>query len=285
MKVAISGSSGFVGKHLSFFLQEKGFEVVPLPHVLFDSSKNTELNNALSGCNIVINLAGTTINHRWTRKYKNEIFDSRINTTRVLVNAINRMVVKPAVFISVSAVGIYPSKGVYTEGSAEYGIGFLSQVCIHWELEARRVLPEVRLVIPRFGVVLSQDGGALPKMILPFRLFMGGRIASGNQGFSWIHMDDLLEAFYFILQTPSLSGVFNFTSPDVLTNRKFAHLVSRELERPDWLPIPTFVFRLLYGEGYVLMTSGQQAYPSRLVNAGYKFKYDRLYLAIQDLYS
>lgn len=282
MKVAISGSSGFVGEHLSFFLQGKGFKVIPLPHALLTSSKDVELDNALNGCNIVINLAGTTINHRWTKEYKSAIFDSRINTTRVLVNAINRMVVKPAVFISISAVGIYPSNGIYTEDSAEYGIGFLSQVCIHWEFEAQRVLSEVRLVIPRFGVVLSNDGGALPKMILPFRLFMGGRIASGNQGFSWIHIDDLLEALYFILQTPGLSGTFNFTSPDVLTNRKFAHIVSRELNRPDWLPIPAFVFRLLYSEGHVLMTSGQQAYPLRLINAGYKFKYDRLYLVIQD---
>lgn len=283
MKVAISGSSGFVGKHLIEFLQKRGIETIPLKHHLFSSADAGALNKVLYGCDVVVNLAGTPINHRWTKVYKEEILSSRLNVTNKLVEIINGMEVKPKTFISVSAVGIYPSKVVCKESQEEFGDTFLSKVCIRWELAAQKVSPEVRLVIPRFGVVLGNDGGALPKMLLPFRLFVGGRIASGNQGFSWIHVEDLVSALYFVMMDSRLSGAFNFTAPQWVTNRDFAYLAARELHRPNWFHLPGFVFRLLYGEGHVMMTDGQKVYPERLLREGYHFKYSKLYLALQNL--
>ena len=173
MRIAISGNSGFIGQHLTEFLSAGGDVVVPLKHAMFRSRSDEKLKQALTGCDVVINLAGATINQRWTRKAKRKIMNSRIYTTRRLVSIINEMEVKPKVFISASAVGIYPDNGIYSESSTSVGTGFLSDVCIRWEDEAQKLSRDIRLVVVRFGVVLSKDGGALPKMLLPFRFFVG----------------------------------------------------------------------------------------------------------------
>lgn len=283
MKIAVSGSSGFIGAHLKTFLEKKGITMVPLKRSYFNAPDTLTLEEALKDCDAVINLAGATINHRWTEEYKKEILESRLNTTRKLVDTINRMEDKPSVFVSVSAVGIYPSQGVHTEKEENYGSGFLAEVCKAWESEARKISPDVRLIIPRFGVVLAADGGALPTMLLPFKFFAGGRIGNGTQGFSWIHIDDLLEALYFLFGKPKLSGVFNFTAPQILTNRDFAKIAAQELHRPDWLPVPSFVFGILYGEGESFVTGGQQAYPERLIENGYTFKFGELHDALRDI--
>lgn len=283
MKVAISGSTGFIGQYLKAFLTAKGVSVIPLHRAYFESQDLRPLEDALSGVDVVINLAGAPINHRWTKTYKQKILDSRIRVTGKLVEAMNKVLIKPHTFISVSAVGIYPSDKVCSEQCTEFGTSFLSQVCLRWEREAQQVSPEIRLVIPRLGVVLAHDAGALPKMLLPFRFFLGGRIASGKQGFSWIHIYDLLEAFYFLMLNQTLSGVFNLTAPQLLINKDFAHLTARELGRPDWLPVPAILLNALYGEGASLMTQGQQVCPERLLTSGFHFKYDKLYLALQNL--
>ena len=192
------------------------------------------------------------------------------------------MPVKPSVFISASAVGIYPDTGIYTENNSSEGQGFLAEVCTRWEEEAQRVSTDVRLVITRFGVVLGTDGGALPMMLLPFRFFVGGRMASGEQGFSWIHIEDLVQAMQFVLSHPELSGPINFVSPYPVVNRTFVQEVSEVMHRPAYFPVPAFVFRLLYGEGEVMMTKGQQAYPARLMSAGYTFRYPELRLALRN---
>lgn len=285
MKIAVSGSSGFIGTHLKTFFEGKGITVVPLKRSYFNAPDTLTLEEALKDCDAVINMAGTTINHRWTEEYKKEILESRVNTTRKLVGAINRMEDKPSVFVSVSAVGIYPSDGVYTEKQDDYGTGFLAEVCKSWESEARKISPDVRLIIPRFGVVLAGDGGALPTMLLPFRFFAGGRIGKGTQGFSWIHIDDLMEAIYFLFERPKLSGIFNFTAPQILTNRDFARIAAQELHRPDWLPVPSFVFGILYGEGESFVAGGQQAYPERLLENGFNFKYGELHDALREILS
>lgn len=282
MRIAISGSSGFVGKHLTEFFSAKGDEVIPLPHSLFNKGNAKELLQKLAGCTAVINLAGASINQRWTVAAKQQILNSRIRVTRALVSAINEMPVKPSVFISASAVGIYPDAGIYTENNSSEGQGFLAEVCARWEEEAQRVSTDVRLVITRFGVVLGKDGGALPMMLLPFRFFVGGRMASGEQGFSWIHIEDLVQAMQFVLSHPELSGPINFVSPYPVVNRTFVQEVSEVMHRPAYFPVPAFVFRLLYGEGEVMMTKGQQAYPARLMSAGYTFRYPELRLALRN---
>lgn len=280
MKIAISGNSGFIGRHLTDFFSDRGDVVVPLKHSMFRLKTDDKLKEALIGCDVVINLAGTTINQRWTSKAKRKIKNSRVYTTRQLVSIINEMPVKPKLFISASAVGIYPDKGIYSETSTSEGSGFLADVCIRWEEEAQKLSRDIRLVVARFGVVLSKDGGALPKMLLPFRFFVGGKIASGKQGFSWIHIDDVLNAIQFIIEHEDLSGVVNLVSPQPLTNRAFTRATADVLHRPAWLTIPGKVFRYLYGEGEELLTKGQQAYPARLLSAGYVFRYSDIRLAL-----
>lgn len=244
MKIAISGNSGFIGRHLTDFFSGRGDIVVPLKHSMFRLRTNEKLKEALSGCDVVINLAGTTINQRWTGRAKRKIKNSRVYTTRRLVSIINEMPVKPQLFISASAVGIYPDEGIYSETSTSEGTGFLADVCIHWEEEAQKLSRDVRLVIARFGVVLSKDGGALPKMLLPFRFFVGGKIASGKQGFSWIHIDDVLYALQFIIDHDELSGVINLVAPQPLTNRAFAKATAEVMHRPAWLTIPGKYFTI-----------------------------------------
>lgn len=283
MKIAISGSSGFIGHHLMDFFSVRGDEVVQLKHSDFSRKSDRSLKEALGGCDTVINLAGATINCRWTAAAKRKIMNSRVETTRMLVTAINEMPVKPSLFISASAVGIYPDEGVYTESNVAEGRSFLADVCIHWEEEAQKLSTDVRLVIVRFGVVLAADGGALPKMLIPFRLFVGGKIGSGEQGFSWIHIDDVVHAMQFVIENPGLSGVVNFVSPQPVNNQLFTRVVSDSLGRPAWFTIPRFVFRILYGEGEILVTKGQQVYPARLLSAGYNFRYPDLRLALNSI--
>lgn len=280
MKIAISGNSGFIGRHLTDFFSDRGNIVVPLKHSMFRLKTDDKLKEALTGCDVVINLAGTTINQRWTSKAKREIKNSRVYTTRRLVSILNEMPVKPKLFISASAVGIYPDKGIYSETSTSEGTGFLADVCIRWEEEAQKLSRDIRLVVARLGVVLSKDGGALPKMLLPFRFFVGGKIASGKQGFSWIHIEDVLNAIQFIIEHEDLSGVVNLVSPQPLTNLAFTRATADVLHRPAWLTIPGKVFRYLYGEGEELLTKGQQAYPARLLSAGYVFRYSDIRLAL-----
>ena len=280
MKIAISGNSGFIGRHLTGFFSGRGDVVVPLKHSMFRFRTNEKLKEALTGCDVVVNLAGTPINQRWTGRAKRKIKNSRVYTTRRLVSIINAMPVKPQLFISASAVGIYPDEGIYSETSTSEGTGFLADVCIHWEEEAQKLSRDVRLVIARFGVVLSKDGGALPKMLLPFRFFVGGKIASGKQGFSWIHIEDVLYAIQFIIDHKGLSGVVNLVAPQPLTNRAFTKATAEVMHRPAWLTIPARLFRFLYGEGGELLTKGQQAYPARLLSAGYVFRYSDIRLAL-----
>lgn len=281
MKIAISGSSGFIGHHLTDFFTELGEEVVPLPHTLFREKSDEKLKGALAGCDVVINLAGSPINTRWTDAAKRRIRESRVQVTRSLVKIINEMPVKPGIFISASAVGIYPDKGTFTESTVAEGKGFLADVCRAWEDEAQKLSPDVRLVIMRLGVVLSSDGGALSRMLLPFRLFMGGKIASGRQGFSWIHIEDLVNGIWFVIQHPEIGGIVNLVSPQPLTNAQFAKTAGEVLHRPVWFTMPAFVFRLLYGEGEVQVTKGQQAYPGRLLSTGYIYRYGDLTSALR----
>lgn len=283
MKIAISGSSGFIGTHLKSFLETNGAEIIPLKREFFTATDDIALRIALDGCDVVINLAGATINHRWTSSYKRKIMNSRVLTTRKLVTAINKLNHKPHTLISISAVGIYSSNGVQREDNFTYGNTFLSQVCMKWEEEARKVSSETRVIIPRLGVVLGKDGGALPMMLLPFRMYAGGKIASGNQGFSWIHIDDLQKAILFLLLNPQLKGVFNFTAPQIMDNRKFTETAAKILHRPAWLTVPGFVFRLLYGEGHILMTGGQKVYPLRLLEEGFEFRYLDLETALENI--
>ena len=281
MKIAISGSSGFIGKHLLSFFRNKGYEVIPLTRAVLASP--VMLSNSLAMCDVVVNLAGASINGRWTKAYKREIMNSRVDTTRQLVTAINNLDNAPSLFISVSAVGIYASNGIHNESSQSMSADYLAQVCKAWENEASQLKPSTRLVIARLGVVLGADGGAAPIILTPFRFYLGSTFGSGEQGFSWIHMEDLLHAFEFILDNSSICGIVNLTSPEITTNKQFCKTVAQVLRKPCWFSIPSFVLKRLLGESHILITKGQQAFPEILLNNGYIFSYSKLSDAIKSI--
>lgn len=283
MKIAICGASGFIGTHLVNYYNTRRVSVTPLPKDLFLTGSFDELVKRITGCDVVINLAGANLNHRWDRDYKKELYDSRIETTRTLVNAINSLAVKPSVFISTSAVGYYPSDTIYRESNAVAGKSFLSRLCVDWEQQARRVSSEVRCIITRFGIVLATDGGAYPAMVKTTNMGFMTKIGSGEQFLSWIELHDLIRAFDFVITRSEICGVMNFCAPHYLSNNDFAHLVAKKYHSKLIIPVPDFMLRLIMGESSILLTDGQRVYPERLIKHGFCFQYPSIINFLDEL--
>ncbi len=271
MNIAVSGAGGFVGAELSRSFQEQGHHVLALERTLFSPERTDALDEKLSQADIIVNLAGATINHRWSDSYKKLLIDSRLTVTRALVNSIKRLPRRPSLFISTSAVGYYPAGGCHDENSPAKGEDFLAGLCERWEHEARQVPEDVRLVIARFGIVLDKEGGAFEKIMasrkwgfLPFFL-------PGTQPFSWIDRKDMARAMLFAMNTSSLEGVVNFTAPVPLPHRDFISDLCRWSGATHALPIPAWALKLVLGEAAEVLTSGQCVHPRKLLDAGFTF--------------
>jgi uncharacterized protein len=284
MKVAVSGYSGFIGRNLAVFLRKNDTAVVPIPRYLLQGATD-DLAGMLEGVDVVIHLAGAPIISRWTKKHRQEIYDSRVDTTRKLVQAMGLMDKKPAVFISASGVGIYQEQGIHTESSNRYATDFLGEVCRDWEAEALKAQGFARTIVIRNGIVMGRDGGALKKMLWPFRLGLGGRIASGKQMMSWIHINDLLRAVAFSIHNTSIKGAVNMCAPEPVSNAVFTSTLAHVLRRPALLTVPAFALKLLYGKGSETLTKGQSAIPEKLLQAGFVFQYPNLKEALTELLS
>jgi len=282
MKIALTGAGGLIGTALSESFGSRGYTVTALKRDIRGITAS-ELALRLRGTDVIINLAGAPIISRWTEKTKKELVASRIETTRKLAEAIRLMDRPPMAFLSGSAIGIYRQTGVHTEESDELADDFLGNLCREWEREALNIGPVTRVVLLRTGIVLSARGGMLKKVLPPFRLGLGGPIAGGSQGFSWIHIRDYVDAVHFLIDNPGLEGVFNMTASGSYTNRTFTETLSSVLKRPAILPIPAFALRLVFGEGAAAITSGQSAIPARLQNAGFRFSFPSLRAALEDL--
>lgn len=281
MKILVSGSTGLVGKNLIPKLQYRGYEVEAIGRG--DLKQDiSHLTKKVGQSDIVIHLAGAPIVSRWTTSYKKEILASRVDTTKMIVEAIAAAKNKPKLFISTSAVGIYPDGKTFTESNADYANNFLGHVCSAWEAEALNARSFTKVAIFRLGVVLAKDGGALPKMLPSFRLGMGGTVAGGKQGFSWIHLSDLIDAYLYIIDR-NLEGTFNLTAPGFTDNAGFTKVLAHILQRPSIVPVPSFALKLAFGEGAVTLTSGQKVVPERLINEGFKFKFPDLKPALEDI--
>jgi len=280
-KIAITGASGFVGTNLKDIFHQNGHDVIAIKR---EDLKDIEiLSNLLDGCDAVVNLAGANIISRWSDEYKNLLYSSRIGTTRNLFKAIEKTKNKPELFISTSAVGIYDNQSTYDEENFNYGDDFLAKLCKDWEEEALKVQAlGVRTVIFRFGIVLG-DGGALSKMLLPFKLGLGGTIGDGKQAFSFIHIEDLKNAFEFALEHDNIKGVYNMTAPTPTTNYGLTKALGKSLHRPTILPVPAFVLDLVFSEGSKVLTDGQSAVPKRLLDAGFEFKFKNIEDTIDNL--
>lgn len=289
MKILISGASGLVGTHLIPTLEAKGDEVYRLVRKATQSSVEIQWDAAkgfsdgeqlkLENFDAVVHLAGDNVaSENWSDEKKRKIKESRTVGTKVLVEALAKTKNPPKHFISASAIGFYGNRGdeICTEDSAA-GAGFLPEVCAEWEREAMRAESFARVVCMRIGVVLAKDGGALEKMLTPFKFGVGGTVGSGKQWMSWIALDDIISIINFFLDNENLRGAFNLTAPTPVTNEEFTKALGKVLNRPTILPIPEFAIKLMFGEmGETLLLQGTRAVPKRLEDAGYRFKYTNL---------
>lgn len=281
MKVVISGATGFVGSALKKSLSD--CEIVSLGSKDFNKT-DLEFTSLLEGSDIIVNLAGAPIVARWSQEYKKVLYSSRIDTTRKIVTAMERLLHKPKLFISTSAVGVYSGKKVQKESDCEFANDFLGMLCQDWETEAMRAQDlGIRSVVFRFGIVLGKNGGALQKMLLPFKLGIGGVIGSGEQSFSWVHLEDLVNAYRFAINNNNISGVYNLTAPEPVTNRKLTNVLASVIGMPAFLPVPEFVLKLIYSEGATVLIDGQNVIPERLISSGFNFKFSNIEEAIKDI--
>lgn len=277
LRVGITGSHGFIGMPLTRFLEGGGHTVVRL-------GRSGEFSS-IDGLDAVVNLAGAGIaDGRWTEARKRELRGSRLQTTTALAEAIARARRPPAVWLSGSAIGFYGDRGeeIVDEATGR-GVGFLSELSEAWEGATRPAqLAAVRVVLLRTGVVLSPGGGALGKMLLPFRMGLGGRIGSGRQGFSWIALEDVIGAIHFALLTPSLRGPINLTAPEPVTNARFTAALGAVLKRPVVASLPATGVRLLFGEmGQESLLAGAHVLPRALLDAGFRFRWPGLEQALR----
>ncbi|MGB5917924.1 TIGR01777 family oxidoreductase [Arcobacter sp.] len=278
--IAISGASGFVGSSLTKFFSNLDYKILPIKREILNDK--TKLEELLNKSDILINLAGANIINRWSESYKKLLYSSRINTTQKLVSAIKNIDNPPKLLISTSAVGIYDNKATYDENGT-YSNDFLSSICQEWEKEALKAKSEnTKVSIFRFGIVLGKDGGALQKMILPFKLGLGGVIGSGEQAFSYIHIEDLLEAYKFVIEN-SYEDTFNLSAPTPTTNKGLTQALGKTLKRPTILPVPEFVLNIIFSEGAKVLTDGQSAFPKKLLDLGFEFKYKTIQETIENL--
>lgn len=295
MKILVTGGTGFIGQ--SFIRQRlaNGDEVSCLTR--FPNKIDSLFEGRVTGfqelpddkhfeIDAVVNLAGEPIiDKRWSTEQKKIIRDSRIDTTRKLIDWMTNLNHQPEVLVSGSAIGFY---GSHSEGklSEEGAInaGFTHQLCSDWEAEALRAETHgIRVCLIRTGIVLG-DGGALKKMLLPFKLGLGGTVATGRQWMSWIHIDDEVEVISMLLTHPQLNGVFNLTAPNAVTNKQFTHSLAAALNRPSCIPMPGFMLKALLGEGAELLLEGQHVVPKKLLDIGYQFKFERIDDAFRDIF-
>ncbi len=300
MKFLITGATGFVGKHLLKTLHQQNYDIVvlsrdaekakkslPFPLTAFSWNPGSEPApvQAFEGVDVVIHLAGEGVaDHRWSAAQKLKIRNSRLHGTKNLVHTINQLQVKPKAFISTSAIGIYGDRSdeILSE-TAETGSGdFLSDVCRIWETEAQKV-QGVRLCLVRVGIVLGLDGGALAKMRLPFKLGVGGRLGSGKQWMSWIHVQDLVNLYIHLALNETAQGIFNGTAPEPETNANFTKILGKALGRPTIVPAPAFALKLLLGEMSAILLNSQHCEPKRVLQSGFQFRFAKLVDALSDL--
>lgn len=293
MKVAIAGGTGFIGKHLTQYLLDKRTTVILISrqkqkseHPLIRNIGWDDLDKSvtpLEGVDAIVNLAGETINQRWTSKAKERILRSRLDSVERVRSIIERMENKP-VLVNASAVGIYggSESAVFTEDSDLNVEDFLSNVADKWEAAAE-LIPDTRVVLLRIGVVLANDGGAFPKMSTPFRYGLGGRIGSGKQSLSWIHIRDLVRLIEFCIEKEDIEGPVNAVAPQPVTYDEFGRTLAKFMDKPYIFPVPSFVLKIIFGEMSMLLLKGQRVLPNTAINHGFQFHHPVLEMALNDL--
>ncbi len=277
----ISGSTGFIGRILSASFTEEQWTVETLSRN--DFRDVDRLAERISGSDAVIHLAGAPIIKRWTKAYRQEIYSSRVFTTRQLAAAITSCPNRPRLFISTSASGAVRQNTTAGEDGAERADGFIGDLCRDWETAALEIKDATRVVVCRLSVVLDPREGALHQMLWAYKLGIAGPIGSGNQVFSWIHRDDLVKAYHHIIQNESISGMVHMAAPGIVTNVEYTQALGKVLRRPVILPVPVFFLRMVFGKAASVIAEGQGIVPEKLVNSGFQFQFPRVEEALRDL--
>jgi uncharacterized protein (TIGR01777 family) len=289
VRVSVTGGTGRIGSLLVERLKARGDEVTVLSRnpqhgVVWDPNAGPASTEALAGRDAVVHLAGEDIAQRWSDDALERIRTSRELGTRNLVEGLRAADPRPAALISSSAVGYYGHRPEPVDENAPPGNDVLADICVAWEREAERAAElGMRVVRVRTGIVLDRRGGALPKMLLPFRLGVGGPIAGGKQPFPWIHVDDLVAVYLAAIDDDRWTGPVNATAPDPVSNREFSKALGRALHRPAVLPVPGFAIRLLYGGMAKLVVEGQNARPRRLGELGFRHRHTDLDEALRSV--
>ncbi len=299
MNVLIFGGTGFVGRNLTEELLTNGYQVYVVTRnaqktansfenkvkvIEWDNSLPLSSIYELQEIDVVINLAGESIgNRRWSNSVKREILASRIRTTGAIVTAINNRTIQPKVLINASAVGYYgPRLDDEITETEESGQDFLAQVCRDWENEAYKVQSDLtRVVTIRIGVVLGTEG-ALNRMAMPYKFYMGGPLGTGNQWVSWIHIQDLTSMIRFVIEHQELTGPINATTQEPVRMRDFSKVLGEVLTRPSWLPTPEFLLKIALGQMAEMLIHGQRVVPKKVLSAGFKFRFPKLRSALED---
>uniref|UniRef100_A0A7C4KZ58 TIGR01777 family protein n=1 Tax=Bellilinea caldifistulae TaxID=360411 RepID=A0A7C4KZ58_9CHLR len=299
MKILIAGGSGLIGSALTRHYMEKGQEVYILSRrgstaglpagakgVEWDAQSARGWGDLMNEMDVVINLTGENLGAgRWTEERKQRFYTSRIQSGKALIEAMRQAARKPAVLVQSSAVGYYGDGGDQVlEESSPPGKDFLARLCVDWEESTREAeFMGVRRIVLRTGVVLAEGAEVLNRLILPFRLFVGGPLGSGRQWLPWIHMADVVGAVDYLVENSNFDGIFNLSAPQPVQNATFGKTLARILHRPYWIPVPAFALKLVLGEMSKLVLEGQRAIPKRLLEAGYVFRFVEHEAALRDL--
>ncbi|MEA3445537.1 MAG: TIGR01777 family oxidoreductase, partial [Bacteroidota bacterium] len=250
MRIVIVGASGLIGSELKAMFASLGHEVVPVDRKYFKLNIH-DFKELFRDADVLINLAGAPIIKRWTSAYKKKLYKSRIDTTDKIFTAFKLLKHRPSLYLAASAIGIYNNNDEYhTEQSEQFANDFAGKLVQDWEMSSLQFsgLHNVRTIIMRLGVVLSNNGGAFPKMVRPYKIGLGGRIGNGRQAFSFIHIDDLKKAILLFIENKTMSGVFNLTAPETINNKEFSKALGKALKRPSFFIVPKFILRLFLGK-------------------------------------
>ncbi|WP_423127101.1 TIGR01777 family oxidoreductase [Gaoshiqia sp. Z1-71] len=284
MKIAITGSHGYIGQKLVTQLEKQGHEMKPLTRLLIYG--NAEAFAAeLAGCEGLINLSGAPILKRWTKLNKSVIYNSRVVTTAKLTQAVNLLPggKKPKVFVSMSATGIYSPSGSHDENSSDFDAGFIGELVKDWESATDTLDGGVRRVIFRTGVVLGKNSQTIQNLLPVFKAGFGGKIGHGKQAFPFIHIDDLITAFSQSIADSAFTGVYNLTAPEQATNETLTNLLAERLRKPVFFRVPAFLLKLAYGSAAQLMLESPFVVPDRLLRQGFTFRYPTLAESLQEI--
>lgn len=286
MKIKMAGATGYLGNKVSKELKKNGHEVSGLSRKLLYGPVK-DLKKELAGADAVYFLAGAPIMQRWTEKNKKEIYDSRVVTSRNIATAIDAIKPeeRPKKVISASAINIYENGKTHDESSTDFATGFVGTVVKDWENGWAKLPENVQLTIFRMGIVLGSESEAIKKMLLPFKLGLGGKIESGKQPFPFVHEDDVARAYVWALENKQVGGVYNLVAPEMINNKEFTKVLAKSLNRPAFLTVPGFALKLAYGEAAGILTEGPAVIPGRMKKSDFQYHYPSIDKTLKEIIS